>query len=243
MADNSRERKDHPAESGIFYLDLMSHELLNFNQAVLGYLELIQNDPSISEDMKHYLISAIDQVRNSSQLIDDVKKIANLGLVTESTFELFALDRVVEEAIADLKLLYPDRNLEINFKCDAEKIYVKATDALHDVVLNLLTNAIKFDPAETIVVDVTITHPKSTPGMIDIIVEDRGPGIPDHLKKVLASETILDDKTKRIRGMGLLLVRAATKRFGGKLIIGNRVGNDHTQGAKLTVRLPEVRRP
>ena len=34
---------------------------------------------------------------------------------------------------------------------------------------------------------------------------------------------------------------AAAKRFGGHLIIGDRIRGDHTKGAKLTVRLPEVR--
>ncbi|MDH4123009.1 MAG: HAMP domain-containing histidine kinase [Thermoplasmata archaeon] len=236
------DKKEQSAGSEcLFYLDLMSHEVQNFNQAVLGYLELIQNDASINEDMKHYLITAIHQVRNSSQLIDDVKKIAHLGMVSEEMFESMSLNSIVEDAVSYLKKEYPGKNILIDTTTPGDTIRIKATDALTDVVFNLLSNAVKFDTSDEVHIGVKISPADGKAGMIDLAIEDRGPGIPDNLKKILSSEMPPDEKTKTVRGMGLLLARAATKRFGGRLIISDRVQGDHTQGAKVIIRLPEVR--
>lgn len=235
------DRDSPPSSDCIFYLDLMSHEVLNFNQAVLGYLELIQNDPEMSDEIKRYLVSAINQIRNSSQLIDDVKKIAHLGIMDESMFELFDLKKIVNEGIEELKFQNPGRKLRINFKDADNRIMVKSTDALKDVVNHLLTNAVKYDSSDEVIIDVSIEHPPEAPGYVDLNVEDRGTGVPDQMKKALTAEFESDEKTKVVRGMGLLLVRAAAKRFGGKLIISDRVPGNQTKGAKMTVRLPEAR--
>lgn len=225
----------------LFYLDLMSHDILNFNQAVLSYLEITLNDTTTSEETRHYLLSAIDQIRNSSQLIDDVKKMARLEQVSGDAFDTLSLDAVVRGSIEDLRLMYPERQIDVSVRNDAGPVNVKGTDVLGDVFLNLLANAVRQDQSEKPVVEVIITRPKTPSGMVDVTVEDRGSGIPDQMKRALAGEKRADNITRKQAGIGLLMVRAAAKRFGGHLIIGDRIRGDHTKGAKLTVRLPEVR--
>lgn len=236
------ERKEVDISDRGFYLDIMSHDLLNFNQAVLGYLELVLNDKSLKADLRRYLVSAIQQVRSSSQLIDDVKKIAHLESVNEEMFETLSLDVMVEESIKELKWLYPERDISVNLKNTLGRVKVKATDAMRDVALSLLANAAKFDPAKKVIIDVSIIRPEGKTGQVDLVVEDRGPGIVDPLRQSISEEITADERTKRTRGMGLLMARAVAKRFGGQLIIGERVPGDQTKGAKLIVRLPEVRR-
>lgn len=225
----------------VFYLDLMSHDLLNFNQAVLGYLELLLNNKSLDEDARHYLISAIDQVRNGTQLIEDIKKIANLTLIEESSYERFLISKVVEDAIEELKFLYPEIEIVVNLNDLASNAMVEGTEILNDVALDLLTNAVKFDKSEKVHIEVTISRPEGAPGMVALTVEDRGIGITDQMKQLLLGETSMENRSRRVRGMGLLLIRAAAKRFGGSLAIEDRVSGDYKQGARVIVRLPEVR--
>jgi signal transduction histidine kinase len=225
----------------LFYLDLISHDILNFNQAVLSYLEITLNNASTSEETRHYLLSAIDQIRNSSQLIDDVKKMTRLEQVSSDTFDTLSLDEVIKESIEDLRSIHHDRQIEVSVRNQAGHVNVKGTDVLGDVFTNLLTNAVRHDQSKKPVVEVIITRPKTPSGMVDVTVEDRGSGIPDQMKRILAGEKRADNATRKQAGLGLLMVRAAAKRFGGHLIIGDRVHGDHTKGAKLTVRLPEVR--
>ena len=224
----------------LFYLDLMSHEVLNFNQAVLGYLEMVKNDPAIGDDVKRYLMSAIDQIRNSSQIIDDVKKIVMLGTIDDSSFELLDLKRIIGEGIEELRAQHPQRSLLISLKEVSGSVHVRATDALREVIVNLLTNVIRFDSSDKIMIDVSVERPVSAPGMVDIMVEDRSVGIPDLLRRALTEEIESCEKTNIVRGMGLLLVRAAAKRFGGGLIISDISPIERPEGARLTIRLPEA---
>lgn len=224
----------------LFYLDLMSHEVLNFNQAVLGYLEIVKSDPSIDDDVKRYLLSAIGQIRNSSQMIDDVKKIAHLGTMDESTFLPLDLRRIISEGLEELRAQFPDRKLRMNLKGVSDSVHVRATEALGDVIVHMLSNAVRFDTSDEVVIDISVERPTVAPGMVDIIVEGRGLGIPDRMRIASTEEPESDEKTNMARDMGLLLVRAAAKRFGGRLIISDRVPGDQSNGAKLTVRLPEA---
>lgn len=224
----------------LFYLDLMSHEVLNFNQAVLGYLEMIKNDPAIGDDVKRYLISAIDQIRNSSQIIDDVKKIIRLGTIDDSSFELLDLKRVIGDGIEELRAQHPERRLSITLKGVSGSVFVRATDALREVIVNLLANIIRFDPSDEVTIDILVERPASAPGMVDVAVEDRSAGIPDLLKRALTEEVESYEKTNIARGMGLLLVRAAAKRFGGGLIISDMAPGERSEGARLAIRLPEA---
>lgn len=243
MGSATSARTEHGRENNdcLFYMDLMSHDILNFNQAVLSYLEITLNDASTSEETRHYLLSAIDQIRNSSQLIDDVKKMARLEQVSGDAFDVLSVEEVIEGSIEDLRMMNLGKQIDVKVKNEAGNVKVKGTDVLGDVFLNLLANAARQDPSETPVVDVTIARPKTPAGMVDVTVEDRGAGIPDQMKRALAGEKRADNLTRKQAGIGLLMVRAAAKRFGGHLIIGDRIRGDHTKGAKLTVRLPEVR--
>jgi K+-sensing histidine kinase KdpD len=225
----------------MFYLDIVSHDILNFNQAVLSYLEITLNDASTSEETRHYLVSAIEQIRNSSQLIDDLKKMARLEQVNSDAFDTLSLEEVVQGSIEDLGSMHPEMHIEVSVKNDAGHVNVKGTDVLGDVFLNLLANAVRQDQSEEPVIEVTITRPKAPSGMVDVTVEDRGPRMPDQMKRALAGGKRADDAVRKQAGLGLLMVRGAAKRFGGHLIIGDRIRGDHTKGGKLTVRLPEVR--
>jgi len=228
------------SNDSMFYLDLVGHDVLNFNQAILSYIEIALSNPLMDEESRHHLLSAIDQVRNSSQLINDAKKMAHLEIVNRETFSVLSLEDLIQEAIDDLRIMHPEKPIEVNFRNDAGHVDVKATDVLRDVFLSLLANAERQDQSEKPVVELTITRPKVPSGMVDVTVADRGSGIPDQMKRALAGEKRADSATRKQAGLGLLMVRAAAKRFGGHLIIGDRIHDDHTKGAKLTVRLPEV---
>jgi len=225
----------------LFYLDIMSHDILNFNQAVLSYLEITLNDASTSVETKHNLLSAIDQIRNSSQLIDDVKKMTRLEQVGTKGFATLSLEEVINGALKELKRMHPDRKVEVRVKNDAGQVNVKGTEVLGDVFLSLLAYSLRQDQSERPIIDVTVSRPMKPSGMVDVTIEDRGSGIPDQMKRALAGEKRADTVARKQAGIGLLMARAAAKRFGGHLIIGDRIHGDHTKGAKLTVRLPEVR--
>ena len=238
--DVSPERKLSATRECISYLDIMAHDLLNFNQAVLGYLELVSSKKMLEGDNKRYVESAIEQVRNSSQLIEDIQKMTRLGMLEEREIGDVNLTRVIDESISDIELLYPDKKIKIDFRKEDEEVYVKGTDFLYDVIINILTNSVKFSGSDKVSIDVSFSRPEAAERLVDTIVEDHGIGIPDKVKDALMGNRESDAKSRRARGFGLVFVRAIADHFGGSLILDDRVSGDHTKGTRIVLRLPEV---
>jgi signal transduction histidine kinase len=110
---------------------------------------------------------------------------------------------------------------------------------LHDVLRNLLENASNYSP-EAGVIDIGATRHD---GWIDVVIADRGPGIPEpDLPRIFERFYRVDRSRSRDpggTGLGLSIVRHLVELHGGRVTAANRPGG----GAVFTVRLPAGRSP
>jgi signal transduction histidine kinase len=109
---------------------------------------------------------------------------------------------------------------------------------LKQVLLNILSNALKFTPDHG---DVTITARREAIGGLEIRVSDSGIGIPaDRINDVLQPFTRVEDSYVRRHegaGLGLPLSKQFVELHGGTLMIESTEG----RGTAVTIRLPEER--
>jgi cell cycle sensor histidine kinase DivJ len=101
------------------------------------------------------------------------------------------------------------------------------------MVLNLVSNALKFTPAGG---SVTVTFSEAA-GQLDIVVADTGVGIaPEDLARLGRPFEQAGDADDRARGtgLGLSLVQAFARLHGGDMSIESRLG----EGTAVTVRMP-----
>jgi hypothetical protein len=108
------------------------------------------------------------------------------------------------------------------------------------VVVQMLTNLVRLDSSDEAFLCVSIERPASAPGMVDVVVENRRAGFPQQLRKPLGEELALDEKTNMVRYMGLLLVRAVAKRFGGGLTVSDKSQGNGMTSTRIILRLPEA---
>jgi signal transduction histidine kinase len=106
--------------------------------------------------------------------------------------------------------------------------------ALHEIVANLVDNALKYStPGAPVVVDARIVG-----GSLAIRVSDEGTGIaPGDLPRIFDRFTQLDQSSTRAHGgvgLGLHLVRELTRRFGGEVAVDSVVD----RGTTFTVTIP-----
>jgi signal transduction histidine kinase len=104
-----------------------------------------------------------------------------------------------------------------------------APDALRQVLLNLALNALDATPADG---DVRITA-RSLGHVVQIDVEDRGPGIPRALRRRLF-EPFFSTKSERPGGLGLAISLRIIEEAAGTLVISDRPGG----GSRFRIRLP-----
>jgi PAS domain S-box-containing protein len=217
------------------YVDLMSHDIGNMNQAMMGYLEMALDTLKPGEYERFLLTQPLEIIRNSSRLIGNVKKLKQLqaGDIPPETLDL---GQVLYSVKADYSGI-PGREITINY-VPVQGYMVEANAMLKDLFANLIDNAIRHSQGK-LIVDIDV-HKTTMGGQTyyQVDVADNGPGISDQLKeKLLSAVSYRAPKAER-RGIGLLLIKTLLDRFHGSLRIENRVPEDYRKGARFVVLLP-----
>jgi signal transduction histidine kinase len=236
----ARETAEAANRSKSGFLAVVSHELRTPLNAITGYVELLQLE--IDGPLTDKQRGVLDRVRHSQQhllsLIEDI-----LGFAQVEAGRLsFALQPVpVRDALASIETIVgrdaERRGLNIRVGDTDPSLCVHADpDKLRQILLNLVTNAMKFTPAEG-----TITILAARDGdNAKISVSDTGIGISeDNLAQVFDPFFQVDQGGTRKYpgvGLGLSIVRDAVLAMNGDVRIESALG----KGTKVTLLLPHA---
>ncbi len=215
------------------FLAFMSHELRTPLNAVIGFAEMLQSEAYGPLGDHHYKDYA-GLIRQAGQhLLEVINSILDLSRIEAGKMTL-TLDRLkaVDEADAVISLLLTQaRQKELSLVMDASLHGLPALQAdrsaFRQVLLNLISNAIKFTPAEgRIVVSGAVQD-----GKLRISVGDDGPGIaPADLVRLGEAFYQAGPKNQRRQGsgLGLAISHRLMALHGGKLKIESQLGRGTT---------------
>ncbi len=220
------------------YTDVLSHDIKNFNQAILGYLDLLRMKAKTPEAST--LIDKIaEQVMNTSWLASNVR---TMSRVTFEDVELTRVDvgSILLECERSVTQYYPGRKIVLKHEVQTGVYFTEADELIREVFINILTNAVKYDSHDPLEIEVSVeTRLEGTRKFWVVSLADRGRGIPDDLKGVIF-ERFSKAAKKRGSGLGLHIVMTLARRYGGSVWVEDRVPGDHTQGTVFKVMLPSV---
>lgn len=224
--------------SAEFYTDLLSHDIKNFNQAMMGYLDLVRSHLSEPEQM--LLVDKIaGQVLNVSRLSNDVRTMSRLtwGSVSLSRVDLGS---VLLECVSSVRMYYLNRTIDVRHSIEPGRFYVKADELMRELFTNLLTNAVKYDANEPLVIEIAVERKSDGDHKwVIVAIADHGCGVPDELKESIFERFSQAKERRGSSGLGLHIVTMLAKRYRGRVWVENRVEGDHTQGSVFKARLPE----
>jgi signal transduction histidine kinase len=227
-------------------LSMMSHDLRTPIGSISGYAEILLM--GIRGDLTDAQRGDLERVKKASEyvlsLIEDVLSFARLNAGEISEPDLRALD--ADAVLAETESLIGPR-MEQNgigyerIACDSSVKVVADPDRLQQILLNLLTNAVKFTPAGGRITITCASDGEST----EIRVADTGRGIPaDQLEKIFepfvqvtGTAAALGGRQKGF-GLGLAISRGLARKMNGELSVESEVG----VGSTFTLRLPASRR-
>ncbi len=235
---HAEEEAEEARSRAELYLDLMSHDINNLNQIGLGYLELAMDYPGLDARTRDLLAKPFEVLKNSSRLIDNVRKIQKLK---EETLCLKAVEvRPVLEGVIAQYALVPGRDVLIHFT-PINECSIMADDLISDVFSNIVGNAIKHS-AGPLTIDIrTSRHRVNGEDWCKVSIEDDGPGIPDRLKEKIFNR--IDKSTMKPdgRGLGLYLVKLLVENYNGRVWVEDRIRGDPTKGCRFVVMLTVVK--
>src|SRR4030095_4543631 len=128
------------------FISVASHELKTPLTSLKGYIQLMEFEKEkLPENFAQYIKRANDSINKLQNLINDLLDVSKIqsGKLEFPVAE-FNLSHLVKEAIDSCEYMYPG----YHFKMDMEKnVFVKGNaDRLEQVLMNLISNAIKYSP-------------------------------------------------------------------------------------------------
>lgn len=218
----SRRQADEANRLKSEFLANTSHEIRTPLNGIVGYLQLLLNGLCDSEqEEREFLHGAMDSARHLLELINDVLDVARIeaGKLTVEP-EPVVLATVLAEVHSLVRVQAEQAGLELAFALVDEGLVVWCDESrLKQVLLNLLSNALKFTPRGG---KVTIeVQPREPMGDIRIAVQDTGIGIPlDKLDRVFDKFMQVDGSTTRQcggSGLGLTISLRLVEIMGGTM--------------------------
>jgi signal transduction histidine kinase len=211
------------------FLAAMGHELKTPLHAIRGYSQLLLEGidgpltPAQQEDLENILRSG-DHLR---ALIDNVLQFSKLEAGEETIHpEEVEVAGLLEEALQNVKVLAREKEIEVRTRSDGLKVRADATK-LKQVLINLLSNALKYTPSGRVEVSV---EPRG--GEVLFAVKDTGVGIPEEFReKIFEPFTQIDSSTTRQWagiGLGLSIVKRYVEMHGGRIWVESEVGKGST---------------
>ncbi|GIK39386.1 MAG: two-component sensor histidine kinase [Chloroflexota bacterium] len=202
-----------------------SHELRTPLTTLRGNIGLLQRRPPINaEDRADVLDDMVVETERLMRLVNDLLALARADAGRSLSQEPIQLKPLLEDVCQQVKLLAPERSIVCQASFDAA--VMGDDDALKQVLLVLLDNALKYTPAETTIT--LATHLNN--GDVSIQVSDDGPGIASvHLPHLF--DRFYRGDTARSSpgaGLGLAIAEELVKAQNGVITVESRVGHGST---------------
>lgn len=221
------------------FLGMAAHDLRNPLSALQMYSQFLLED--LSETLGEEHLEFLSIIRSSSRfmlnLVDDFLDIAQIES-GKLRLDLWPVDLIalVKDTLALNNVLAVKKQITLRFESDDIELPQLLLDAskMDQVLQNLISNAIKFSPPETVV-----TLQINQTGMqVVLSVSDQGPGIPpeeiDRMFDPFERTSVRSSTGEKSSGLGLAIAKKIVVEHDGSLWVESEVG----KGSTFYVALP-----
>ena len=212
-------------------LSSVSHDLRTPLAVMTGAASTLLEDAIDAPTRRELTESILQEALRLNRLVRNLLDMTRLqaGAVRINK-EWQPLEEVVGSALNRMEDALADRAVTTQLAADLPLVPLDAV-LIEQVLVNLLENAVKYTPAHSPLE----IRARASPGGVEVVVADRGPGIPT------GEERRIFDKFYRVNsdqgggvGLGLAICRAIVMAHGGQLTVANREGG----GAEFRFQLP-----
>ena len=190
------------------------------------------NDPEMVKNFSERMQIEATRLSHLVQEIIDLSRIQDQNTTQNS--EMVSLNKVIEEAIDQSKVLAGKRHVELNFASDEEVQFFGDRKQLVMAISNLIENAINYSPERT---SVNVLLRKNNE-VAEIAISDQGVGIAEaDIERIFERFYRVDSARSRDTGgtgLGLSIVKHVISNHGGDI----QVWSDPGTGSTFTVLLP-----
>lgn len=237
-AKSNAESATRTAESAVKakqqFLSNMSHEIRTPMNAIIGFTKVILKT-ELTAKQKEYLLAIKMSGDALIVLINDILDLAKVDagkMIFEQTPFKMALSISAMLHLFETKI--HEKNLELVKEYDTSipEVLVGDPVRLHQIILNLVSNAVKFTTKGKITVSVKMLTEDAEKVTIEFAVSDTGIGIlEDKIEKIFENFQQASSGTSRLfggTGLGLAIVKQLVEAQGGNIIVKSKIDEGST---------------
>ena len=228
------------------FISIASHELRTPLTTLKGFLELELKDPGkLSYDSRNHLERAYTSSQRMIALVNDMLDVSKIesDRITLAPVQ-FNLVELVQSVISEEEAHAKEKLADVHVVGDKTFRVTADPSRIHQILLNLINNALKFIPEKGTVI-VTCSEKDSR---IEVAISDNGPGIPKEgfprlftkFGKLGTSYSSMSETQGT--GLGLYICKKLVELQNGKIFVTSEVGKGSTFTFTLPKVLPEVKK-
>jgi len=240
-AEKARQLAEDAVTTRERFLAHMSHELRTPLNAIIGFSEILEREMHGQHSSPTYKEYASDIRTSGKHLLGLINQILDYSRLSSGKAELIMsdvdLEEVVEEVIRLLRVSAETKQLQLTFSCEetgSSYIINGNAQALRQIVINLISNAIKFTKEGSVAVRLS----RNSDGQIVLEVGDTGCGMaPDLVAQVFEPfrrGINFVNESESGTGLGLSIVKSLIEAHDGSITLESVEG----KGTKVMVALP-----
>ncbi|MEM1107347.1 MAG: ammonium transporter [Planctomycetota bacterium] len=237
----ARDQAEQANDSKTEFLANMSHEIRTPLHGILSFSRF--GLKKSREQQQEKLTGYFDRINTSGNrlllLVNDLLDLAKLECGRmDFEFAPHDIGVVIDCVVDEYASLLSEKDIRVEFDRGQTPIRAEADrDKIMQVIRNLLSNAAKFAPADSVI---EVCCDSAEGGRVRVSVQDRGPGIPEDEMTHIFDKFAQSSKTKSEAGgtgLGLSICHEIMKNHGGRIWAENR----STGGARFILEWPSQR--
>lgn len=216
------------------YIDLLSHDILNGNQAILSYIDLIMVEQRQDGPSQRHALKAASQVRVMSQLFESIRMLCPLENGEPVPTDSVELSDCLEQASTGLSDMFPDRTVEVDSNQLPTEAAVAGGRVATGAIQNLLMNVVQLDQSDKVVIGLDFSKTERDGRRFwTMKAVSANSKVPPSLKEGEGDDWRPDQRSKIVRVGGFLLARVMAESLGGSFD-----AKDEKDGSSFTLSLP-----
>ena len=216
------------------FLANISHEIRTPMNGILGFVKLLKaSNPT--QEQSEYLYTIEQSTNNLLRIINDVLDFSKIEAGKLSLNEIqFNLEESIEDVLALIAPSAHEKGIELTslYYDDTPKELIGAIDRVRQILINLISNAIKFSDSGTVMVRTMLESRNNNLIKIKITVTDQGQGISEKdISSLFSSFSQVDDSDTRQyggTGLGLAISKSLSQAMHGDIGVDSQKNSGST---------------